>query len=213
MKVQHIKPPQSFYVSPLSRCLQTAQYTYSNLSLPADHPFVPTVKEYFREGISIHTCDRRSNRTYIASSFPTYHIEPTLSEYDEEWNGITAESSTAQLYRSYYVLDSVFSTDPASIISITTHSGEAASMLSAIGHIPFSLNTGAIIPVLVKAETKKAPAPATSTQAWAQSSWCANGPPVTSQTVAPYACVCSGGQPPIATTATVTQVPASATAV
>lgn len=78
---QGIEAPQSYYTSPLTRCLQTANYTYGGLSLPSYYPFVPTVKEFFRESISIHTCDRRSNRTYIAETFPTYIIDPLLSEY------------------------------------------------------------------------------------------------------------------------------------
>lgn len=78
---QGIEAPQSYYTSPLTRCLQTANYTYSNLSLPSYYPFVPTVKEFFREMISIHTCDRRSNKTYIHDSFPTYIIPSEFTEY------------------------------------------------------------------------------------------------------------------------------------
>jgi len=77
---QGIEAPQSYYTSPLTRCLQTANYTYGGLPLPSYYPFVPTVKELLREGISIHTCDRRSNRTYIANNFPTYHLDPLLTE-------------------------------------------------------------------------------------------------------------------------------------
>jgi broad specificity phosphatase PhoE len=53
---------QSYYTSPLSRCTVTANLTFADIHLPAEHPFIPTVKEGFREGISIHTCDRRSNK-------------------------------------------------------------------------------------------------------------------------------------------------------
>lgn len=90
---QHIPYPQSYYTSPLTRCLRTANMTFSGLDLPVYYPFVPTVKELLREGISLHTCDHRSNRTYIHERFPTYEIEPTLTEYDEIWNGVTAETS------------------------------------------------------------------------------------------------------------------------
>jgi len=80
LEQQGIEAPQSYYTSPLTRCLQTANYTYGGLSLPSYYPFVPTVKEFFRESISIHTCDRRSNKTYIAETFPNYIIDPLLSE-------------------------------------------------------------------------------------------------------------------------------------
>jgi len=206
LDTQKIEPPQSYYVSPLTRCLETANYTYSNLSLPSYYPFVPTVKEFFREGISVHTCDHRSNRTYIAESFPTYKIDPELSEDDEIWNGVTAETSSAQDYRSKIVLDEVFSTDSSSIISITTHSGEGASLLRVLGHIVFSLNTGAIIPILVKAETISSAPPSTTTQPWTTSAWCTNGPPLTSQTTGADACVCSNGVSPTAATPTLTAI-------
>jgi hypothetical protein len=39
------------------------------------HPFVPQVKELFRETISGHTCDRRGTKSYIHSAFPTYTFE------------------------------------------------------------------------------------------------------------------------------------------
>jgi len=120
---------------------------------------------------------------------------------DEIWNGITAETNSAQDYRSKIVLDELFASDPATIISITTHSGEGGSLLRVLGHQPFSLSTGAIIPVLVKAQFVSGEAPATTTQPWQASSWCTNGPPLSSQTDAPYACVCSNGVAPVATTA------------
>lgn len=202
METEKIQPPKSYYVSPLTRCLQTANYTFGNLTLPKVYPFVPTVKEFFREGISTHTCDHRSNRTYISETFPTFNIDADLTEYDELWNGITAETSSAQDYRSKKVLDEVFSTDPADVISITTHSGEGASLLRVLGHIQFSLVTGAIIPVLVRAETITGSPSATTTAPWTTSAWCTNGPPVTS--ISGGACSCSNGVSPTAALATAT---------
>jgi broad specificity phosphatase PhoE len=53
--VQKIPYPQSYYVSPLTRCLKTANLTFSGLDLPVYYPFLPMIKELLREGISIHT--------------------------------------------------------------------------------------------------------------------------------------------------------------
>ncbi|KAH0335896.1 putative GPI anchored protein, partial [Aureobasidium melanogenum] len=196
MSAQKITPPQVFYVSPLTRCLKTANYTFAGLGLPN---FVPTIKELVREGISTHTCDHRSNKTYIHNLFPSWNIEPTFTETDELWNGITEESSSAQDYRSKIALDEIFTSSPeASIISITTHSGEASSLLRVLGHRSFSLVTGAVIPVFVKAETMSIAKNATMTTVpWDAAAWCTNGPPVTSNA----ACVCSNGMLPVATTA------------
>lgn len=130
IKNQKIPTPQSYYTSPLTRCLQTANYTFNGLDLPARHLFIPQVKEYFREGISGHTCDRRSNETYIHNLFPSYRIEPGFTEDDELWVALHGETSTDQGVRSKRVLDSVFSTDDSTYISITSHSGEIGSILS-----------------------------------------------------------------------------------
>ena len=129
IKDQKIPTPQSYYTSPLTRCLQTANYTFNGLDLPARYPFIPEVKEYFREGISGHTCDRRSSETYIHDLFPSYKIEPGFTQDDELWVALHGETSTDQDVRSKRVLDSVFSTDGSTYISVTSHSGEIASLL------------------------------------------------------------------------------------
>ena len=45
MAEQKIPMPQSYYSSPLDRCLATARATFSTLDLPPDRPFRPIVKE------------------------------------------------------------------------------------------------------------------------------------------------------------------------
>ena len=127
IEYQRIPTPQSYYTSPLTRCLQTANYTFNGL--PALHPFIPEVKEYFRESISGHTCDRRSNKSYIHHSFPTYKIEPGFTFNDELWEALHGETSDDQDLRSKKVLDQVFSADRSTFISITSHSGEIGSIL------------------------------------------------------------------------------------
>lgn len=129
IEVQKIPVPQTYYTSPLTRCLQTANLTFSGLPLPRQYPFAPEVKEFFREGISGHTCDRRGSRTYISNAFPNYKIEPGFSETDQLWQPLHAETPPDQDIRSKKVLDDVFSTDDSTYISITSHSGEIASLL------------------------------------------------------------------------------------
>lgn len=129
IKLQKIPLPQSYYTSPLTRCLQTANITFSQLPLPWYEPFIPTVKELFREGISGHTCDRRSNKTYIHDSFPRYKIEAGFSEQDLLWKPLEGEVPTDQDIRSKTVLDEVFGSDDSTWMSVTSHSGEIASIL------------------------------------------------------------------------------------
>ena len=37
--------PQTYYTSPLRRCLKTAELTFGYVAVPASRPFIPTVKE------------------------------------------------------------------------------------------------------------------------------------------------------------------------
>ena len=41
----NIPVPETYYTSPLTRCLETAKITFSNLTLPSRYPFIPEVKE------------------------------------------------------------------------------------------------------------------------------------------------------------------------
>ncbi|KAB2577541.1 putative phosphoglycerate mutase protein [Lasiodiplodia theobromae] len=158
-----IPAPQSYYVSPLARCLATANYTFGGLEqkLPEDRPFKPVVKELLRESLGLHTCDRRSTKTWIRENYPDWAIEPGFTEDDELWSATLRESSTAQVARLKTLLDDVFTHDPNTFISLTSHSGSIRSVLRAVGHRDFSLLTGAVIPVLVRAETRPGPAPPT----------------------------------------------------
>lgn len=60
------------------------------------------------------------------------------------------------------LLDDVFSHDDSTYISFTSHSGAIGGILRVLGHRQFSLVTGAVIPVLVKAETVYSTPPSTS---------------------------------------------------
>jgi broad specificity phosphatase PhoE len=196
---QKIQVPQSYYTSPLYRCLTTANLTFTGLPLPRQYPFIATVKSKLREDVSEHTCDRRSNRTYIHASFPKYRFEPGFTEYDTLWTGITAEPSSAQDARSKELLDDIFSSDCDTYLSFTSHSGEIGSLLRVLGHRVFSLRTGAVIPVLVKAETVAVPTTTTAAASWTPSPHC-TVPPVTSISGGPSGgCVCPNGATPVTT--------------
>ncbi|KAF1973031.1 phosphoglycerate mutase-like protein, partial [Bimuria novae-zelandiae CBS 107.79] len=178
LTVDKIAAPQTYYTSPLYRCLDTARLTFSGLPLSKKNPFIPTVKENFREGISAHTCDRRSNKTYIRRNFPTYRFEKGFAEFDPYWQELHAEPQADQDIRSKKVLDDVFGGDQSTYISVTAHSGEIASLLRVLGHRVFSLKTGAAIPVLVKVTTLKGSGPATTTLPYAPQKTCAVPPTI-----------------------------------
>ncbi|CAK7201543.1 putative phosphoglycerate mutase pmu1 [Sporothrix eucalyptigena] len=187
LSVEKQPPPQRYYSSPLTRCLQTASITFGGLTL--DPPFAPTIKEFLREDVSTHTCDRRSTKSVIHKAFPDFAFENGFAEEDPLWTGTSDESDAANDVRSKKLLDDIFRSDDSTWISFTSHSGEISSLLRVLGHRVFELSTGQIIPVLVRAETThdEAPPPPKNT-AWAKASNC-DAPPVTS--VQGQGCVCS----------------------
>lgn len=216
---EKIHTPDAYYVSPLTRCLQTANITFNGLSLPHNSAeFKPIVKELLREGISIHTCDNRQSKTYIHNLFPDWIIEEGFAENDQYWNGITDETDASQAVRSKKVLDQIFNElnnveesdcEPASdnlFVSVTSHSGEIGSLLGVLGHRSFSLSTGAVIPVLVKAETLEKTV-ATTCLSWTTNPHC-TAPPATSVS----ACVCASATPVTTPLVTVTSEPPTVTA-
>lgn len=102
---QRMRPPGSYYVSPLFRCLETAFHTFHNLSLPVDRPFAPLIKELFREGISIRTCDRRSRLSLLRETLPGFRPDPSMTEDDELWSGLFSETQAGQDHRTKLALD------------------------------------------------------------------------------------------------------------
>ncbi|KAH8596523.1 phosphoglycerate mutase [Bisporella sp. PMI_857] len=176
---QNIVTPESYYTSPLYRCLDTANITFFGLKTDDRHPFIPQVKEMFREAIGRHTCDRRSNKTYIHESFPSYTFEVGFAEEDPLWDPAYRETSSAQDARSKTVLDDVFGNDSNTYISVSAHSGEISSILRVIGHRAFRLSTGQVIPVLVRQDIVEGTAPTTTIEPWTTISTCTT-PPATS---------------------------------
>ncbi|BCS25805.1 uncharacterized protein APUU_50516S [Aspergillus puulaauensis] len=226
-KEQKIHFPDAYYSSPLTRSLKTANLTFVGLRPPLSAQpgsnaaaFVPQVKEGFREGISLHTCDRRRSRSYIEGLFPDWTFEEGFSEEDELWTGVRGETSEAQDLRSRRALDDIFNAqgrtggvnkprggggvgvpnydgdedDKKLVISVTAHSGEITSILRVVGHREFKLNTGAVIPVLIRAEVVNEPEP-TATVSWTASAHC-TAAPVTSTA---SGCVCASSVAPVTT--------------
>ena len=135
MSSQQIPVPQSYYTSPLTRCLQTANITFANLKLPPQTPFKPVVKESFRETISGHTCDRRSDKSFIQDILPSFTFESGFADKDTLWQAHMGETDADQDVRSHQVLSDVFDNDDNTFISVTSHSMEIASILRGTSRI------------------------------------------------------------------------------
>jgi len=62
----------------------------------------------------------------------------------------TNKEQTARLKKLFV---DIFAHDHSTYISLSSHSGAIAAALRAIGHQPFHMVTGSVLPMLVKAET------------------------------------------------------------
>ena len=119
------------------------------MTTPSIQANTDTVK-LVREVLGEHTCDRRSSESYIRKTYPNFDIEPELSEKDPLWTADHRETNDEQEIRLRKFLDQVFQVDNATYISITSHSGAIRNMLKILGHREFALQTGGVIPVVVK---------------------------------------------------------------
>ncbi|MCJ1362885.1 hypothetical protein MMC16_001991 [Acarospora aff. strigata] len=171
--------PEAYYTSPLARCLETADITFSGLDIPRRRPFTPVVKELLREAIGIHTCDRRRSKTWIQEQYPKYKFEAGFAENDPLWKADIRETDSALDARLKALLDDIFNHDESTYVSFTSHSGAIGGLLRVLGHRQFSLVTGAVIPVLVKAETIYSTAPSTSIAPSTPAPTCVTNPTAT----------------------------------
>lgn len=99
-----------------------------------------------------HTCDRRSAASEIAAQFPEYRFEPGFVEEDQLWDPRTRESNEERNRRLASLLNDLFANDDNTFLSLTAHSGAITSILEVVGHRNFPLATGAVIPVVVRAD-------------------------------------------------------------
>jgi hypothetical protein len=146
--------PTAFYVSPFTRALDTMQYTWNGLL--GNDISRPLVIEDLREHMGEHTCDKRRTRSHIAKRFPNVDIEASLTEQDELWKPDHRETLEEHDVRTGRFLHWLFSQDwdepTHDYVSITVHTGTVSSFLRVIGHRPFQLSTGGMIPVIIKAQ-------------------------------------------------------------
>lgn len=147
-----IPSPDTFYVSPLTRTIETADLSFEGVPFADGKAYKPLIKELLREALGVHTCDRRSTASQILEQFPHVTLEPSFSEPDVLWEADYREPRTARKYRLEQLLDDIFENDKGAFLSLTSHSGAIGSILEGIGHRPFSLQTGGVIPVVVKAK-------------------------------------------------------------
>jgi len=106
--------------------------------------------ENLRESIGLHTCDQRRTKTYLQTAFPNFGFEDGFTEEDELWGPVWQETPEQQKVRLRTMLDSLWERDGEVFISITAHGGTISAILENVGHRIFNLQTGGLIPVVVR---------------------------------------------------------------
>ncbi|KAJ4296335.1 putative phosphoglycerate mutase pmu1 [Kalmusia sp. IMI 367209] len=142
--------PDAVFSSPLRRCLRTTELAFENI-LPSLKR--PVVKEKLRERLGVHTCDKRSPRSYISTTHPWFEIESDFAEGDELWKDDVRESLEEHMIRATQLLEDIFENAGDSIIvSLTAHSGALMALFGATGWKKIPVAAGAVYPLLIVAE-------------------------------------------------------------
>jgi len=141
--------PEKLYTSPLTRAIRTNHVTFDGTILPSGPKTL--IVENMREHNGVHTCDRRSTRSALASLYPGYDFEQGFGELDQLWTPDYRETYGDIDRRARHVLDMIFQNNKEQFISVTAHGGFIDGFLRVCGHRPWILPTGGILPLVVKA--------------------------------------------------------------
>lgn len=146
--------PTKFYVSPLSRSIDTMLYTWQDIVEISEE--APLIKENIRETTGVHTCDKRLTKLELEKKYGKLGLifEDGFEEEDIYYDPEVRETVPHQAKRVFESFVEIFeSTDRKdSFVSVTSHSGTIRASLLALGHREFMIGTGGMIPVFVKAE-------------------------------------------------------------
>jgi broad specificity phosphatase PhoE len=150
--------PQSHYVSPLARCLQTSSFVFKPLMASHDAEFSPLVKENLRERWTMHTCDKRRPRSWIEENWADkgYRIEDGFQEDDQLGRSERAETNAEHMQRKQKALEDIFDTDQGQFLSLTIHSIAIRTIFTLCGAPPYRVREGSSVGLLVKGERLRA---------------------------------------------------------
>ena len=144
--------PDSIYTSPLSRALETTRLAFAPVMQQHSRPFRPIVKEALRERLTAHTCDRRSNRSWMTENYPECIIEDGFTMEDELWRSDWVETAAEHRTRAQGFLEELFEGDGSTFVALTVHSYAVSAVLEAVGMPGFRVSEGSVVAVLVRGQ-------------------------------------------------------------
>ncbi|KAF4980483.1 hypothetical protein FZEAL_3528 [Fusarium zealandicum] len=147
--------PEIIYTSPLARCLQTTSIVFPALMESHSAVFQPIVKELLRERITMHTCDFRRPRSWIAENYPDYVIEDGFTEEDGFGKEGRPETDEEHVERKHRALEDIFEdAGDSEFVSLTVHSFAIRAIQAAVGAGICKTREGTSIAMLVRGERK-----------------------------------------------------------
>lgn len=154
--------PESYYVSPMRRTLQTWRLLWGAAPIKVR----PTVIEVARETYGISTSSKRHSREYIERHFGFVEFEPGFSQFDPWWQPDVHESRDHRQLRAQQMLEAIFGGDRSVTVLVVSHSGLIKSVLELIGHRRWDLHTGQMVPVVIRGEYKHGHHDIDTSQPW-----------------------------------------------
>jgi len=133
---------QTLVSSPMRRTLNTSAIAFDGLHGPR------IVLEDCREGISLHTCDHRSNISDLARQFSLYDFSNVAHDVDPYW-GTMDETSQQEEARAQRFLTTLWACCTGRHVVVTTHSGFGAALFRLLKHPKCGLPNAALHPIVV----------------------------------------------------------------
>ncbi|RLV93939.1 putative phosphoglycerate mutase [Spathaspora sp. JA1] len=153
--------PSKFYVSPMQRSSNTCVLTWNDIKSQDQRP---VVKEKLRETVGTNLCDMRSTKTVIDQRFGQYgFVTDEIVEQDIYFTDVR-ETMVEQSIRVNQFLQELFEQDlqndgavdktkahEKTFVSTTSHAGTIRCFINVLKHRHFTISTGGMIPIVIKA--------------------------------------------------------------
>lgn len=159
--------PDEFYVLPLQRSCNTLLKTWHDIK-PATKPV--TICELLRETTGRNLCDRRSTKSVILERFGQYNFvaDDDVTENDEAFREDYRETMAEHCTRLNKFLQKLFNktlgsdgtvdrsiAEKSKVVLTTSHAGTIRTLIVVLGHRHFTISTGGMIPIVVKATKRE----------------------------------------------------------
>lgn len=142
--------PTKYFVSPLQRSCMTLWLTMKGL-FPANYKVL--IVEKIREVIGFHLCNKRDTKTAILQKFGQHNFvtEPGFAEQDELYTEEEELFEDHCIRINHFLQDLFEDYKNDDFINVTSHGGTIKCFLAVMGHRNFTISTGGMIPVVVRA--------------------------------------------------------------